>query len=244
MSSSIFTCVPYVERKSSQPCIFAGVSACSDLVSPRICNGHAAIFGLYYQKSSYTNGHNESWSKIDTYIITPTSLNIPLFHDGNQTVFLDEVHTFVLDAKQRFPSIRTEDLENKIAALLGLTAYDCNLYPISWIDKDKSALIAIIDDKRQYFVSTLPLLHRILFAHTEPSLIKNNNKTSVLLVPNVALVLHNNNRFAFKMINPEITLKHTKHENARATPIVLAGCRNIAEYPDRTFRTIRPSVAC
>lgn len=236
----MFSCHQYddVPRKT---CRFKDVSPCRDQVSKHICNEHARIFGLAYRVVSYTNGNNDCWSSIESYICSNSNFHLPLFIDTNCEVLMSEIQSFALAACNTFPNIKLKGLEDAIACLMNLSAYDNNCTFGGWLDDENTRLIVQNQDGVQG-LSYIPPLHRLLFHHSKPSLTRNSvDGSQIYLVPNVSLQYDVSNSTAatyhFVVPNKEYVLKYTDNPDCVATPLVLNAIRkNTAKQITRKFR--------
>lgn len=241
---SLFTCESELFERSRQVCIYAGVSPCRDQVSDFICNAHAKFHGLVYKRAHYTNGDNDTWSKINTYVCSVGNLNVPLFkHRG--IVMLSEIHNFAMNVCQMYPGVRRDLLADKISCLLGINATSETCKIGGWLDSPTSALTKRTAENTLKFYNTIPRLHKILFYYTEPSTVAKpgTSDDNILLVraPNVELVYQaNTNSYSFIVPEKKILLKYTNNDASIATPIVLSGRQWLNDDTgDRVFRTMR-----
>lgn len=241
-SSSLFACQPLINEHKNKTCVFKGVSACGDHVSHLICNNHAGLFGIIYKVANYKNGDNNVWTKIVTYISTNANLSIPLFQDSYAKILASDIRSFALNVCNINQNINVDEFQNRIACLMGVNIFT-NLEDSKkcWLDDPLTEIILRKVDEEPKAFRGIPLLHKILFHYTSPSVIRNPKSGSqTYLVTNLSLTYnHANDRYSFEVPNGSCVLKWTENENCVATPIVLDAIRVISEQnEDRTFKPI------
>lgn len=238
MSSMLFSCPP---PKTEKNCIFRGIGPCRDQVSHLICNAHAELFGLTYATCSYVNGNNDTWTKINTYVSSTTSLYIPLFIDNQNTLLVNEIRSFCINAANLY-SVRVEELEQRIGCIMGVNLYaKADNCIKSWLDEPDSALILRHNDANIQYFRDCPTLHKMLFYYTQPSYIKNTTTgTQIYSVANLSLTYNDaTNTYAFVVPNKSILLKKTNKPDCMATPLTLDAIRHsVQQTHDRVIRPI------
>lgn len=239
---SLFTCTPVTRRHDNNSCLMSSLGNCKGNVSPYICNNHYRFFGLVNQLVHYTDGENETVSRVVTYACSVNNLSIPLFLDDTGKVLLNEIHSFSANVAHNFPNTNADDLSNIIACNLGLSAQEdvCKLG--GWLD-DVSSEVILHDVNAGEVRSTkdLPKLHRILFHYTLPSMTYNESTHShVYFVDNIGLIrCPVTGRYKFSLLNKQNVLKYTDHPNCVATPLVLTAKHRITTgSQDRVFRQL------
>lgn len=242
---SLFGCnqqiISTVSDYASARCIFKGMGSCGDHVSKFLCNNHSHIFGLIYKKAHYTNGDNEEWTRINTYVRTQSNFNIPLFKDKNDMISMTQVNNFAMKVCANHPNINSDQLSNIICCYLGLSASEDHCKLGGWLD-DSHIIVRDDQDRLRYFAN-LPKLHKILFHYALPSITINaaDNNSQVYLVDNVTLTYRSDDA-SYSFITPtkSIVLKYTNYPNYVATPIVLSGVRVISRSrEDVAFRPMQ-----
>lgn len=233
----MFQCPQATEDEQPRKCYFREVSQCGDHVSRFICNAHAAMFGLIYRMVNYQDANNDSWSRIETYVSSPASFNIPLFKDRNGEILLSEIYSFALSVENSFPEVRVGRLRDTISCLMGITAYECTTN--GWLN-DPNTRVIVQDADSVKVTNTLPTLHKLLFYYAKPSLVRNvRNDTHVFLVPNVSLQYDTTNpsvaTYHFVIPSKKTMLKWTDRPNCVATSVVLNAVRVTGESQQVRF---------
>lgn len=242
----MFRCDINREQREKKVCIFAKVSSCSDHVSKYICNTHARLFGLEYARADYTNGENQSWSRINAYYVGPAAIKIPLFLNQNNQIDTGAINDFALNAIATSGIPETSELGDAISCLVGFNAIqrDCKIQ--SWLDESGATLLVNRRSKGTVeYINTIPALHKYLFAHTKPSVVKNAETGGESITPStLGLVVDESNRLHFEMMNPKTFCKMTDSPNCVATPITLLAIRTLpkqttvnsfTKIPDASF---------
>ncbi|UDM55394.1 VP39 [Phenacoccus solenopsis nudivirus] len=144
----------------------------SDRASRYICNDHAEIFQLNYLCRTTTNGDNNQRSEIFTVITSQTRFNLPLFVRGPNKIDADELTTFVTMVTTRHKNIQPDLLYSAISSLLHSSPRMYMHYTESWLDREDNMLYGHSDTNQCFRVCTkdLPLLHKMLFCYSKPSL--------------------------------------------------------------------------
>lgn len=235
---SIFCTEPFRENIGApkRQCIFQGVSACHEYIGEKICNHHLSMFSLTNKVVSYQNGDNDVWNKIVLYHTSPGNLNIPLFSTSDHKILMEEIRNFVRNVCTNFPGINLYLLEQKIAKYMGMSAVftqaNCRT---GWLD-DTSVRVIIRNPNSTtaQYLSNVPYLHKVLFAHAQASnIINSSSGGQIYLIPNVSLTMNEmNNSFMFQVINKKNILKYTDKPDGVATPIVLDAFRSITQTND------------
>lgn len=223
-------------------CYFNGISPCRDTISKYICNEHAALFGLTYELVDYTDGNNDNWSKIVTYICSTANFHLPLFLNRNGEILINEIHSFALTISNNHPNINLEEFENRIGCLMGMSAFETKCSFGGWLD-DGSSNVIIQQPDGAATITQLPQLHRMLLHYTSPSITRNTlNDSQVYLVPTLSLEYDATNpsitTYHFIVPNKKIVLKKTQRPNCVATPIIVNAVRN--RQPTSQLKTFKP----
>lgn len=233
--ASLFGCYP---QKVQKVCMLKGVGSCGENVSHLICNRHAEIFGVTYATASYQNGNNDTWSKINMYITSPTSLNIPTFIDNRGAIKASEIRTFSINASNQH-NVDPVKLQEILACLLGVNMYDndSSCYG-GWINELNSGIIKRQSDSEIEYAYDVPQFHKNLFYYSQPSFVMNMaNDIQTYSIPNLSLTYNSeSNSYAFTVLNKANILKKTNMPDCIATPIVLDAVRIMSHEPqERTF---------
>lgn len=244
---SLFSCdSSELFGRTKSVCIYSGVSPCRDQVSQFICNAHARFHGLIYKIAHYTNGDNDTWSTINTYVHTMSNLNIPLFKTPDNVTMLAEIHNFTMSICQNYPGlVKRELLADKISCLLGINAISDACKIGGWLDEDSSYLFMRQPDGILRRFTNVPRLHKILFYYTKPSITVDGN-SQLFLTDNVLLTANSTTGgYSFNMIGKQLLLKHTNNDYCVATPIVLSGKRTTTNTTPtlHSFMPIRNNLA-
>lgn len=217
-------------------CIFNGVSSCRDFVGEDICNQHLAMFSLTNQVVYHMNADNDVTTKIVLYHTAPGNLKVPLFSTSEHKIIMEDIRNFVRNVCTSFPGINMAALETRIAKYMGMSAvYTQANCRTGWLDDSSVRLIIrnpVTNAPR--YLSRIPYLHKVLFAHAEASnIINRTSGNQIYLIPHVSLVANDmNNSFTFQVINKKNLLRFTDHPNGVATPIVLDAFKFISQSND------------
>lgn len=226
---SIYNCNQY-KTTLELSCRFKDVSPCGEQISKYICNEHAAIFQLTYQFASYTNGNNEQWHQINTYINTDTNFNLPLFKDSSNTIIQQNIEDYAINAASRFHGIDKCILIEVIKRLVGFNSYgyDVECRNMGWLDESNSGIFITTNDEPSFY-DKLPPLHRMLFAYSIPALTVNlGDDVLTNAIANVGLQYKQSSySLAFSILNQQNVLKWHDSQYCIATPVVLDGVRVI-----------------
>lgn len=228
--SNFFNCTN--TRQNLKNCPFREIGNCFDYVSDEICNGHLKMFNLENRADSLTDGNNTTTTRIHTYYNSLQNIQIPLFVDSKGRVNTNQIYQFCKSIEQRFGT-NSEKLYNVIACLNGISAFiePLNSYNRSWLDEPTTTVDFFYGPTFTDFPSLtkLPKLHRIILAHTYPS-ITINKKTDepTNLLPNLVYTYDQaSDSFNLTLTNKEMVLKLTEANNSLATPLVLSAKREI-----------------
>ena len=224
----MFSCINEKPQRM-RACYFDGISPCREMISEYICNEHAELFGLVYELVDYTDGNNDNRSKIVTYICSLSNFHLPLFLNANGEVLVNEIHAFALTIQNNHPNIKIEEFENKIACLMGMSAFEVKCSFGGWLDDESSSIIVQQPDTVSV-INQLPPLHRMLLRYTSPSITKNlANESQTYLIPTLSLEYDSMNpttiTYHFIIPNKKVVLKKTTRPNSVATPIVVNALR-------------------
>nr|AHW98247.1 VP39 [Nilaparvata lugens endogenous nudivirus] len=216
-----------------------GVSPCRDQVSQFICNVHSRFHGLIYKVAHYTNGDNDTWSRINTYVHTMSNLDIPLFKTQGNATLLSEIQNFTMNVCQMYPGlVKRELLAEKVSCLLCINAISDSCKIGGWLDEETSYLFIRGADRILRRYQNLPRLHKILFYYTKPSTTINGN-TQLHLTDNALLNWQpSTSSYSFSLIGKQLLLKYTNDESCIATPIVLSGKRTTT--PNSNIQVFQP----
>lgn len=238
------------QPERARSCYFKGVSPCREMVSKYICNEHAELFGLTYELVDYTDGNNENWSKIVTYICSSANFHLPLFFNSSNEILVNEIHSFALTICNNHPNVKLEEFENRIACLMGVSAFENKCSFGGWLD-DSSSEIIVQEPNNVSVLTYLPQLHKMLFHYTMPSITRNSaNEHQSYLVPSLSLEYNMNNpssnTYHFIIPNKKIVLKKTKRQNSVATPIVINAIRRFKTNDQlKAFKPMKaPTLTC
>lgn len=236
---SVFCTDLYNDTRMNTPkrqCIFHRVSPCRDYVSDLICNYHLGMFSLINKVVNYQNGDNDQWTKIVLYHVSPGNLNIPLFSTSDHKILMEEIRNFVRGVCTNYPGINAYELEQSIAKYMGMSAVYTQSHCITgWLD-DTSVRLIIRNPNSvsAQYLSTVPYLHKVIFAHAQASNVINSTSGSqIYRIPNISLSTNEmNNSFMFQVINKKTILRYTDKPDSVATPIVLDAFRSIRQSND------------
>lgn len=201
------------------------------MVSKYVCNEHAELFGLTYEMVDYTNGNNDNWSKIVTYICSTANFHLPLFRNRNGEILVDEIHAFALTVCNNYPNVNREEFESRIACAMGMNAYDPACSYGGWMDDESNSMVIVQNGENVSAISQMPKLHRMLLHYTSPSITRNlTNGSQLYLVPTLSLEYDTTNpatdTYHFVIPSKQSVLKKTHRPNSVATPIVVNAVRN------------------
>lgn len=234
---SIFCTEAYNSNMSRQnrQCIFQGIDTCRDHIGDHICNHHLGMFSLINKIVPYQNGDNDIWNKIVLYHSAPGNLNIPLFTTSDSKILMEDIRNFVRNVCQTYSNINIQAMESRIATYMGVSAVvtqaNCRT---GWLDDSNVRLIIRKQNGTPQYLSTVPFLHKVLFAHARASNTTNTASGSQMYrVPNVSLTANEmNNSFIFQVINKKNILRYTGMDDSVATPIVLDAFRTNSQNND------------
>ena len=208
-------------------CILNGIGQCGAQVALYICNKHAELFSLVFKKEFYTNGDNDSWSDVATYVTGNKTFILPYFVNPNTGVLkVEDVKNYVASMVAQRPEFKRneKDLLERICSLLGLSLVT-NSITRTWLN---DALLAVKRTDKIWSLPTkdMPMLHKVLLTHTKPSyLINESNGTSNVWVDNICLTEKDGN-YAFVISNKSSLLKKTSTDSV-ATPLVLCAVKKV-----------------
>ncbi|ATY70230.1 OrNV vp39-like protein [Tomelloso virus] len=242
--ASTFSCQPKTNNEPNKICIFQGVGSCDnrDHVSHLICNAHAAMFGLVNRLVSYHDGENNTWTKIVTYALSTSNINIPLFLDSKNNILMSEINAFAINVCNNYPNFKVNDLASRIACLMGLNMSSIqDICKKSWFDDYDSALIIRNNTGQMQYFKDLPQMHKCLFYFINASNIKNpKSNVESYLISNLSLTRNDSSdTYSFLIPNKQNMLKYNGKPDCAATPLVLDGIRIVSDYiGDRSFRPL------
>lgn len=225
-------------------CIFAGINHCSDQISEYICNNHARIFGLTYKRATYTNGENATWSKIVTYQISQSDINIPLFYNLTDGIIdLPSVRDYVAskaaeaDISESYINLYAQ----KITCLLNsTTTFNDRCIIQSWVSAPNTKIIVTGTDSSlsAYDICSIPPLHRMLFAYTNPTTMSLGEETILIRREHIILT-DTGDGFKFTTAYKKEILKYNPNDpTCIATPLNLHASTSKTINTEATFRLL------
>lgn len=177
--------------KKEEFCFFKNVGICGRHVSDYICNNHAALFGVIYEKANFHTGLNQPFSRTLMYALANGNINIPLFKNRRNEIVSDEVNSFVESALDKM-KLDPFDLRDRILCLLSKEILQRNVNcKIGWLGEPNTYLIVTEEGQDMSYYRNLPYFIQALFQYSDPSNITNgdnNASNSIYLMSNIILV--------------------------------------------------------
>lgn len=219
------------DYQTEKRCLFLELGGCGTMVHHQICNEHSVnFFGLYYSLNDFTDGTGYHRTRIETfYANSDTSFEIPLFRSATNAVLSEAVLQYSEHLSRNCPGGRSfnyKKLASIILPLVGLTPYSTECFKVSgWLADETSAVYLFEPNITKVVWSKyIPVLHKILFKHTYPSITQYTKESAVgeRRIENMILK-HDDENIKFVMTNNKMVLKRTNKVNCVKTPIVIAG---------------------
>lgn len=202
---------------------------------------------MTYEVLHMTDGNNDEYTCIATYVNSPTSLNIPLFWDPvTQVVNMSEILAYsrrVVGARNGIANrdAAAERLADVINNYMGITSYVDRCQEKTWFDDNESNCIIYYNKPAEsiMYLTSLPPLHKMLFAFMQPCQTADIDSE----IYSVALETFGWKMPAFKILNPEHVYKKIRDANCVATPLVIAGIQWTKQVNKTVTYTKHDSIA-
>lgn len=222
---------------SARECVFKGIGRCQDKVADRICNGHAAMFGLIYKSIPFHSASGQTWTRTNVFVLQGHNIEIPLFMDRQGHILMRQIQSFAQNISSKYSDIKLTPLIERIASLFGVAVHAGSGNPRDdWLLRKDTQIVTYTRNSAKYY-SGLPQLHSILFNNAHPSMSFSNSagatdvsaEQMIIMIPNIIFESSPDaefgDTFRFRLVNPSLVLAWTTKPNMLATPLVLDSVR-------------------